>query len=137
MEKRDYFVRAVEVLARDAGYTITDKGDFVVIEMDNVDDNTIKDIVDYLNKKSGKSFSWETKPTQTKIKKLIRKGYQTDEFKMVIDHKVSQWGSDSRMKEYIRPDTLFNSKFESYINAARQTSNTTTMYDLLKDDWDE
>lgn len=40
-----------------------------------------------------------------------------EDFKKVIDWKVSEWtGTD--MEKYLRPETLFGTKFEGYLNAA-------------------
>ena len=39
-----------------------------------------------------------------------------EDFKNVIDWKVSQWGSEEKMERYLRPQTLFGTKFESYLN---------------------
>jgi len=74
------------------------------------------EIVSYLNKKTGKDF----KPKAIKTRKLIRartnEGYTTEDFKQVIDMKVSQWLKDPTMNGYLRPETLFGTKFESYLN---------------------
>jgi hypothetical protein len=38
--------------------------------------------------------------------------------KRVVDAKVATWRDDSKMREYLRPQTIFGTKFESYLNAA-------------------
>jgi len=76
----------------------------------------IKDIVDYLNKKTDKSFKASTKKTVTCIMARFNEGYtEFDDFKKVVDVKVSKWlGTDNEM--YLRPETLFGNKFEGYLN---------------------
>lgn len=45
----------------------------------------------------------------------LNEGYTTDDCKAVIDVMISKWGN-SKMKDYLRPETLFNAtKFQSYI----------------------
>ena len=41
--------------------------------------------------------------------------YTLEDFKAVIDYKVSKWkGTD--MEQYLRPSTLFGNKFQNYVN---------------------
>ena len=41
--------------------------------------------------------------------------FTVDDFKTVIDKKSREWlGTD--MEKYLRPETLFGTKFESYLN---------------------
>lgn len=74
-----------------------------------------EDIVDYLNQKAGTHYRYSSADTRKHIKARFNDGYSLDDFKTVIDKKVSEWkGTD--MEKYIRPATLFGSKFESYLN---------------------
>jgi uncharacterized phage protein (TIGR02220 family) len=83
-------------------------------------------IVDYMNQKTASNFKPNSKATKTCIKARINEGFTVEDFKAVIDHKTEQWATDEKMVEYLRPSTLFSSKFESYLNAARKTSKPTT-----------
>lgn len=76
----------------------------------------IKEVIDYLNEKSKKNFRHTTNKTQTLIKGLLKNKYTVEDIKKVIDIKVKQWGKDKKMKIYLRPETLFGSKFEAYLN---------------------
>lgn len=76
----------------------------------------IEEIVNYLNEKTGKHFRHNTDKTKKLIKARIREGFTVDDFKRVIDTKTKQWGKDKKMKIYLRPETLFGNKFESYLN---------------------
>ena len=42
-------------------------------------------------------------------------GFTLADFKAVIDKKVKDWNG-TKMQEYLRPETLFGAKFESYLN---------------------
>lgn len=76
----------------------------------------IEEIVNYLNEKTGKHFRHNTDKTKKLIKARIREGFTVDDFKRVIDTKTKQWSKDKKMKIYLRPETLFGSKFEAYLN---------------------
>lgn len=72
-------------------------------------------VIEYLNEKAKKNFSSNSKATQTKINARYKEGFTLDDFKKVIDIKCAQWlGTD--MEKYLRPETLFGTKFESYLN---------------------
>ena len=87
----------------------------------NLDDTKGKavEIIDYLNEKAGKRFSHKTKETAKHINARLKDGYTVEDFKRVIDNRVMKWSRDKKMKEYIRPDTLFTpTNFEKYLNDA-------------------
>lgn len=74
------------------------------------------EIVDYLNEKCGTQFKSTTKKTKDLIKARYAEGFGINDFKHVIDIKSIQWINDKKMSEYLRPETLFGNKFESYLN---------------------
>lgn len=76
----------------------------------------VSEIIDYLNQKTGKHFRKSIANTTRAINARIKEGFTLDDFKAVIDKKVIEWGKDERMKQYLRPQTLFGTKFESYLN---------------------
>lgn len=76
-----------------------------------------EEIVDYLNQKTSANYKSTTKPTQRLIKARWHEGYRLDDFKKVVDNKASEWQGDSKMWKYMRPATLFGSKFDDYLNA--------------------
>lgn len=76
----------------------------------------IKEIIDYLNSKTGKSYTGKTKAHREHIIARLKDGFSVEDFKKVIDNQVNAWGSDEKMKTYIRPETLFCGKFETYLN---------------------
>ena len=75
----------------------------------------IKEIIQYLNDVCGTRYRYQTKGTQEHINARIKEGYTVDDFKTVIDKKFEEWnGTD--MEKFLRPETLFAGKFESYLN---------------------
>ena len=78
--------------------------------------NIINIIVEYLNEKAGTSYKPNSKNTVKHINARLTDGFTVDDFKTVIDKKCAEWkGTD--MEQYLRPETLFGTKFESYLNA--------------------
>lgn len=80
-----------------------------------------EEIIDYLNQKANKGFRWKSKATQTHIQARFKEGFSLQDFIKVIDFKVSEWKDDGKMQQYIRPETLFGTKFEGYLNQAPKT----------------
>ncbi|TES88933.1 MAG: hypothetical protein E3J94_07160 [Desulfobacteraceae bacterium] len=72
-------------------------------------------VVQYLNQKTGKKFSDKTKTTRSFINARVNDGFSEQDFLTVIDNKCSKWLSDPKMIEFLRPQTLFGTKFESYL----------------------
>lgn len=96
------------------------------VEPDNI---PYKEIIAYLNKKTGRDY----KPAAAKNKKPIharwQEGYRLQDFKKVIDNKCFSWGNDPKMSQYLRPETIFGPKFDGYLNENSIPANTTP-YDL-------
>ncbi len=83
---------------------------------DSIDKDIYKSIVDYLNQKTGQKYKPSTKKTQTCIHARLAEGFTEDDFKKVIDNKCAEW-IGTEWEKYLRPETLFGTKFESYLNA--------------------
>jgi len=47
----------------------------------------------------------------------LNEGWKAADFETVIDSKVVEWGNNADMKKFIRPETLFGPKFESYLQS--------------------
>lgn len=82
-----------------------------------------KKIIDYLNEKTGKNYSYKAKGNQQMIRARFNEGYTLDDFIKVIDIKTSEWIDNSKMVAYLRPTTLFNEKFDMYLNQEIPTTN--------------
>ncbi|KAB2194062.1 phage protein [Staphylococcus epidermidis] len=80
-----------------------------------------RDVIDYLNQRAGKNYKSTTKKNQTVIRARTDEGFSLDDFKRVIDNKVAEW-KGTNMEKYLRPETLFGTKFEGYLNQELQTS---------------
>ena len=85
--------------------------------IDNNDD-LLKEPINYLNSKLGSKYRIDNKTTQKHIKARLSEGFTLEDFKTVIDKKYEEWyGTD--MQQYLRPETLFGTKFESYLNSPK------------------
>lgn len=93
-----------------------------------------KDVINYLNEKLGAKY----KPNSAINKRLIdaraKEGYSLDDFKQVIDNKCATWSNDPKMSKYLRPQTLFGTKFESYLNEKVRNMSPQRDFSVLKDD---
>ena len=78
--------------------------------------------VDYLNLKTGKHYKHSTGKTKRCIEARWNEGFTENEFRKVIDNMTSQWLNDEKMNQYLRPETLFGTKFEGYLNQELQPS---------------
>lgn len=74
------------------------------------------EIVAALNEALGTSY----RPTSKKTRQLIHarwaEGFRFPDFEAVIATMAAAWGDDPKMSAYLRPETLFGPKFESYLN---------------------
>lgn len=72
-------------------------------------------VVDYLNSKAGTRYKHSSEDTRKHIRARVNDGYTLDDFKAVIDRKVEEW-KGTEWEKFLRPSTLFGSKFEGYLN---------------------
>lgn len=76
----------------------------------------IQEILSYLNAKAGKNYRAKSKDTAKHINARLAEGFSVDDFKTVIDKKCAEW-LGTEFEQYLRPATLFGTKFEGYLNA--------------------
>ena len=89
-----------------------------VSDADTVSDSvsdTVKNIISYLNTVCNTNYKHTTQKTRKCISARLNEGFTEQDFYVVIDKKSKEWmGTDMEM--YLRPDTLFGTKFEGYLN---------------------
>lgn len=77
-------------------------------------------VVEYLNQLTGAAYRPGTKTTAGMVKARLSDGFTVEDFETVIAFKCRQWLNDKKMRDYLRPETLFSpSHFEGYLNQAR------------------
>lgn len=77
---------------------------------------SVSQIVSFLNEQTGKSYKASSKKTRTLIHARMIEGFTLEDFRTVIAKKCADWLNDDKMDQYLRPETLFGTKFESYLN---------------------
>lgn len=89
------------------------------INKENIKEREIVDnVIQYLNERLGTQYRTSTPSTRKHILARIHEGYNIFDFAEVIESKYDEWhGTD--MEKYLRPDTLFGTKFEIYLNNSK------------------
>ena len=102
----------------------------------DIDIYPYKEVIDYLNAKAGTKFRDQSKDSRKHIKARFDEGFTLDDFKRVIDGRCAAWKGDAKMSEFLRPSTLFGTKFESYLNAKHGTKGGNAFNNFTGRDYD-
>jgi uncharacterized phage protein (TIGR02220 family) len=109
-----------------------------IIEEDNGEEELVeiketvkpKDVINYLNKKLGTKYQ----VTQGVIKKINARINECkedplvlDDFLNVIDKRYDSW-KGTNYEQYLRPETLFGTKFQGYLNATKIKKTSGNIY---------
>ena len=85
-------------------------------------DRDKENIISFLNSTTGSKYKASTDKTRRLIAARLSEGFTVDDFKAVISKKAKEWqGTD--MAQYLRPETLFGTKFEGYLNQPEVRNN--------------
>lgn len=76
----------------------------------------VETCINYLNTKANTKYKPTTPKTIRLIQARLSEGFAPTDFQRVIDIKCKKWLGDKQMQQYLRPETLFGTKFESYLN---------------------
>ena len=74
------------------------------------------EIITYFNEVAGTHYLLRGREIKKFIKARWNDGFRLEDFKTVLDKKAGQWKNDAKMSKYLRFETLFSNKFESYLN---------------------
>ena len=85
----------------------------------------IKEIIEDLNLVLGTDYKINSKATKELIMARLNEKYTLDDFKTVHRKMLRSWGTDEKMVKYLRPITLYGTKFESYLNQKTLTTKLT------------
>lgn len=105
-----------------------------IICLENQDFIPYEEIINYLNLKTGYNYRSDISKTRKLIQSRWKEGFKLDDFKNVIDKKTTEW-FNTDMKKYLRPETLFGTKFEGYLNQDLVNNNITTKDIAKYIDW--
>lgn len=93
---------------------------------DNVNDNTneiVDKVIEYFNQKCKTRYRKNTRDIRKLIIARINEGYTFEDFKTVIDKKYREW-KGTEFEKYLRPSTLFGTKFQQYLNQIEKKQST-------------
>lgn len=105
------------------------------ILVNNKDENSdiceypYQEIIDYLNRKTNKNFK-VTNDVRRIIKARFNEDFTKQDFFKVIDNMNEEWRNDEKMSNYLRPKTLFSTKFDSYLNRTKKMNEYERMLNL-------
>lgn len=90
----------------------------------------VEQVIKHLNEITNSNYKSTTRTTRDKIIARLNEGFTLDDFIVVIDKKYWDW-KGTEFEQYMRPETLFGTKFESYLN---QPMKKKTTKDIKLDD---
>lgn len=82
------------------------------------DDIPYSEIISDLNTVCGKSYRVSSGGTKEKIAARWHEGFRLEDFKKVHRNQASRWLKDPQYNAYLRPETLYGTKFDSYLNSS-------------------
>jgi uncharacterized phage protein (TIGR02220 family) len=85
------------------------------VELIDPTQEIIEEVINFLNECTGKRYSSTAVNAKKYITLRLSEGFILGDFKRVIEVKSKKW-MGSKMEDYLRPETLFGSKFETYLN---------------------
>ncbi len=125
------FIDECVVGLQNLGYITYDsvKNEFIprapLLKLFEPNGDSITEIINHLNDKTGRRFSTKTQSSRRFISGRLKEGYTVEDCKGVINTMVAKWGRDSKMRYYLRPETLFNqTKFQTYYNLYQENKQT-------------
>lgn len=92
-------------------------------------ESIVKSTIEYLNLKANTNYKSTTTKTIALINARVKEGFTLEDFKKVIDNKCKTW-LKTDYEKYLRPETLFGTKFEGYLNENVNSDNSS------KSKWD-
>lgn len=92
-----------------------------------------KEIIDYLNQRAGTNYRANAEKAKKHINARLNEKYTVDDFKKVIDKKCNEW-IGTEYEKFLRPETLFGSKFEGYLNQNIRTKSVKYGYNPFLND---
>ncbi|WDF79554.1 conserved phage C-terminal domain-containing protein [Mucilaginibacter sp. KACC 22773] len=88
----------------------------ITVKDKNNNNDLATDVILYLNLKASKAYLPTTPKTLQLISARAKEGFSIEDFKKVIDVKTNEWLNDADQNKFLRPETLFGTKFEGYLN---------------------
>ncbi len=82
----------------------------------------VKSVVDQMNGILNSKYKPSTKSHAQNISARLDEGHTIDDLVLVVKDRLTAWGNDPKMAQYLRPQTIFQAgKFNGYLMAAKTT----------------
>lgn len=91
----------------------------------------VEGAITLLNELTKSGFKISSRKTRDTIKARVNEGYTLADLEEVIRHKVAAWLHDPKQNQYLRPETLFGSKFEGYLQCAKRANQINQIESLI------
>jgi uncharacterized phage protein (TIGR02220 family) len=91
----------------------------------DVNKGVVKGIIDDLNLVLGTNYNPLSHKTEELVQTRLNEGFTLEDFKKVHRTMLRAWGADEKMVKYLRPITLYGTKFENYLNMKELTTKLT------------
>lgn len=96
--------------------TISNNNSKITISKDN--NIPYENIIESLNRESGKKFRAKTKAFRILINARVAEGYTLEDFLLVNKNKSIEWKHSQKMNKHLNPETLYCAKhFDTYLNS--------------------
>ena len=90
--------------------------DVIVGQSPDVSQSQLRqEIISHLNEVTNSHYKPNAAKTKALIQARLNEGYTLDDFKQVHISKFAEW-ADTEWEKFLRPETLYSNKFESYLN---------------------
>ena len=104
------------------GYLENSKDNNIYINNTNNNITIVEQVINYMNELAGTNFKPTTTKTISLIKARLKEGFNVEDLKDVVYYKYNEWYkkpfkfTNGMMSDtYYRPNTLFGTKFEEYL----------------------
>lgn len=111
--------------------TVVQNNDKPLTNKEGMHIDVVIEIIDYLNSKTNRSYTSKAKDAIRAINARLKEGHTIADFKKVIDIKTEKW-LGNEMEDYLRPITLFGTKFNSYINERAQSNKSSNQSQIAR-----
>ena len=75
-----------------------------------------KKALNYFNQQSNRKFNLLAKKNTKPIIARLNEGFSPEDLKTVIDRACSHWKGKSEYEQFLRPETIFNGRFDERLN---------------------
>jgi uncharacterized phage protein (TIGR02220 family) len=80
----------------------------------------IQSVITYLNERTGSRYRAGSDNAKKHLSARIDEGRTLEDFRLVIDDRVAAWLNNPPWDTYLRPRTMFGTKFDGYLENARR-----------------